>query len=477
MVRTCPSAGVEVIADAVINHMSGKVDGGVGFAGSPFSYYDYPGIYQQQDFNTCRRDIADYTNVWEVQNCNLVSLADLATGSDYVRGRIAAYLNDLITLGVGGFRIDAAKHIPAADIEAIKSRLTDQSVYIVQEVIGAAGEPVQDTDYTYIGDVHEFDYARDLKRVFTSEKLSYLSNFGEAWGLITSDKAGVFVDNHDAERNGESLNQTYGSTYTLANVFMLTWPYGSPSVHSGYQMASTDAGAPQNSDGTVRDAVCYTDGWTCQHDWRQIRNMVAFHNAAGDAAVNQWWDNGNNQIAFGRGTSAYVAINKESSTLSRTFTTSLVAGSYCDVISGAPTATGCSGTTVQVGTDGRFTASVGANNAVAIHVDARAGGGGVDTGQATVSFGVTATTTWGESIRVVGNVAALGAWNPASGVALSSATYPVWRGAVTLPAGTAVEYTYVRVDGSGNVTWESGSNRVATVPSSGTLTLNDTWRS
>ena len=48
---------------------------------------------------------------------------------------------------------------------------------------------------------------------------------------------------------------------------------------------------------------------------------------------------------------------------------------------------------------------------------------------------------------------------------------------MTLPAGTVVEYKYVRVDGSGNVTWESGSNRVATVPSSGTLTLDDTWRS
>ena len=34
-----------------------------------------------------------------------IGLADLRTGSPYVRDRIAAYMNDLISLGVRGFRI------------------------------------------------------------------------------------------------------------------------------------------------------------------------------------------------------------------------------------------------------------------------------------------------------------------------------------------------------------------------------------
>ena len=97
--------------------------------------------------------------------------------------------------------------------------------------------------------------------------------------------------------------------------------------------------------------------------------------------------------------------------------------------------------------------------------------------QASVSFGVNATTTWGQSIKVVGSNAALGSWNAAAGVALSSATYPVWRSTVALPAGTRVEYKYVRVGSDGSVTWESGANRVVTIPASGVLTLNDTWRS
>ena len=475
MVTTCRNAGVQVIADTVINHMSGQAGGGVGFAGSSLQLYSYPGTYSDSDFNGCRRNIANYADRWEVQNCNLVGLADLKTGSDYVRGRIAAYMNDLITLGVRGFRIDAAKHIPAADIAAIKSRLSDQTVYIVQETIGAAGEPVTDTEYTGNGDVHEFDYARQLKRVFTGgDRLANLRVFGEQWGFLRGDRASVFVDNHDTERNGETLNQTYGATYTLANVFMLAWPYGSPSVHSGYSYTNNDQGAPQNANGTVQDAVCYTNGWRCQHDWREIRNMVGFRNAAGTGAVTQWWDNGNNQIAFGRGSTAYVVINREASTLSRTFTTSLPAGTYCNVESGDFTkaTSSCSGAVVTVSSTGTFTANVAPNSALAIHTAART----TTPNGASVSFGVNATTQMGQNIKVVGSVPALGSWSTGSAVALSSATYPVWRSSVSLTPGTTVQYKYIRVNADGSVTWESGTNRVVTVPASGTLTLNDTWR-
>ncbi len=47
---------------------------------------------------------------------------------------------------------------------------------------------------------------------------------------------------------------------------------------------------------------------------------------------------------------------------------------------------------------------------------------------------------------------------------------------MSLPAGTAFSYKYLRKDAAGNVTWESGANRSATVPASGKVALNDTWR-
>ncbi|MFJ9677247.1 carbohydrate-binding module family 20 domain-containing protein [Streptomyces sp. NPDC101194] len=467
MVSTCHSAGVKVVADSVINHMT--AGSGTGTGGSSYTKYNYPGVYSAPDMDDCTAQISNYQDRANVQNCELVGLADLDTGEDYVRGRIAGYLDDLLSLGVDGFRIDAAKHMPAADLADIKSRLSNPGVYWKQEAIYGAGEAVSPDEYAGTGDVQEFRYARSLKQVFNNENLAHLKNFGEGWGFMPSSKAAVFVDNHDTERGGDTLNYKDGAKYTLAGVFMLAWPYGSPDVHSGYEWSDKDAGPPNG--GTVK--ACYSDGWKCQHAWREISSMVGFRNTARGESVTDWWDNGGDQIAFGRGSKAYVAINHEGSSLTRTFQTSLPAGDYCDIQSGKG---------VTVDGSGRFTATLGADTAVALQVNARtcAGGGATDPGTGTsgASFGVDATTQPGQNIYVTGNQPALGNWNTGSALKLDPATYPVWKLDVDLPAGTSFEYKYLRKDASGNVTWESGANRTATVPSSGRATLTgDVWRS
>ncbi|GAA5041762.1 carbohydrate-binding module family 20 domain-containing protein [Streptomyces similanensis] len=466
MVDTCHAAGVKVVADAVVNHMANG--SGTGTAGSSFTKYDYPGLYSAADMDDCTSTVTDYADRWNVQHCELVGLPDLDTSEEYVRKTIAGYLDDLLSLGVDGFRIDAAKHIAEDDLANIKSRLTDPGVYWKQETIGAAGEAVQPSEYYNTGDVQEFHYAYDLKRVFGSEKLAELKNFGEAWGYVPSGKASVFVTNHDTERNGTTLTYKNGAAYTLAHVFMLAWPYGSPDVHSGYEFTDNDAAGPDN--GQV--SACYTDGWKCQHAWREIASMVKFRNTAAGSAVTNWWDDGGNQIAFGRGDKAYVAINHEGASLTRTFQTSLPAGDYCDVQSGKG---------VTVNSAGRFTATLGADTALALHVGARTCGGGTggDSGGSTAtgaSFNVNATTQWGQNIYVTGDNAALGGWNTGAALKLDPASYPVWKLTVSLPAGTSFAYKYLRKDANGNVTWESGANRTATVGSGGLVTLNDTWR-
>ncbi|MEU4143966.1 alpha-amylase [Streptomyces parvulus] len=352
MVDTCHAAGVKVVADAVVNHMSAGA--GTGTGGSAYTKYDYPGLYSSPDLDDCRSQIGNYQDRYNVQHCELVGLADLDTGEDYVRGRIAGYLNDLLSLGVDGFRIDAAKHIPAADLANIKSRLSNPGVYWKQEAIFGAGEAVQPTEYTGTGDVQEFRYAYDLKRVFNNENLAYLKNYGEGWGYMNSGVSGVFVDNHDTERNGSTLSYKDNATYTLANVFMLAWPYGAPDVNSGYEWSNADAGPPNGG----RVDACWQSGWKCQHAWPEIRSMVGFRNATRGQAVTNWWDNGNDAIAFGRGAKGFVAVNHESGALNRTYQTSLPAGTYCDVQSGR---------TVSVNGSGQFTANLAANTALALH--------------------------------------------------------------------------------------------------------------
>ena len=62
--------------------------------------------------------------------------------------------------------------------------------------------------------------------------------------------------------------------------------------------------------------------------------------------------------AFGRGSKGYVVINHEGATASRSFQTSLPAGTYCNVQNN---------TTVTVNSTGWFTASVAPNTALAIY--------------------------------------------------------------------------------------------------------------
>ncbi len=89
---------------------------------------------------------------------------------------------------------------------------------------------------------------------------------------------------------------------------MLAYPYGAPDINSGYEFSSTDAGPPNGGSVTA----CWQDGWKCQHAWPEIQRMVAFRNATRGESVSNWWDNGGDAIAFGRGSKGYVAINHES---------------------------------------------------------------------------------------------------------------------------------------------------------------------
>ena len=61
--------------DTIWNHMTGQ-DSGTGNAGSSFTKYNYPGIYQNQDFHGCRHGINNWNSATEIQTCELEGLAE-----------------------------------------------------------------------------------------------------------------------------------------------------------------------------------------------------------------------------------------------------------------------------------------------------------------------------------------------------------------------------------------------------------------
>ena len=84
-------------------------------------------------------------------------------------------------------------------------------------------------------------------------------------------------------------------------------------------------------------------------------NMALFHNRTEGQPVNNWWDNGNNQIAFYRGDKGFVAINNESGSLVASLQTGLPAGEYCNLLGGNDY---CSGGYVTVDGSGKASLNV-----------------------------------------------------------------------------------------------------------------------
>ncbi|RYZ96854.1 MAG: hypothetical protein EOP11_22860, partial [Proteobacteria bacterium] len=264
MIKRCKAVGVEVYSDVVLNHMS-AMENAVGFAGSPHQHYNYPGLYQWQDFHHCGRnsgehqdDIINYHDLYELQNCELLNLADLDTGAPYVQDRLAELLRKLLSLGVGGFRIDASKHMNSEDIKGIFNRV-GQKFYALHELITGPGEPVPVGPYTETGDVNVFPYAYGIGMAVRGEDLTSLLQLPNKFG-VTSDDAITFLENHDLERRpiSEPLVPYVGdkAAHRLGMVFLLTYPYGYPQLYSGYEFSGDyDVGPPVNAKGFTNSPV------------------------------------------------------------------------------------------------------------------------------------------------------------------------------------------------------------------------------
>lgn len=392
MIARCHAVGVHVYADAVINHMAGGVDGdrepGVGWAKSTYSKYDYPGLFTSKDFNKCRGGssgvISNYQNRFEVQNCELVELSDLNTSSLQVQTSLSGYLNKLFEAGVDGLRIDASKHIPAEDLAAILEMVPKRR-NIFFEVIEGPSEPIKATEYSSLGRVTEFQYAHAVTKAFRQNRLVDLFQVGGSPTYLPSESAVVFIDNHDTQRGhgagGNPLTFKEPTQYKLANIFLLSWPYGQPVVMSSFGFRSSDQGPPADQFGLTK-AVHVDEGqincgkqWICEHRWPVIEAMVRFRKLAGDSQKTSLWSGSPDQIAFAREGKGFIAINGSSSKdLTARLQTSLPEGSYCNVINinDSPNVERCPGGLIDVDSTGHAEIKLQPLDSLVIHVDSLA---------------------------------------------------------------------------------------------------------
>jgi len=374
MVSSCSDAGVDVIADAVINHMAG-IEGGTGYAGTEFTKYEYPGLYTREDFHTCKQtasgQIEDYSDFSQVQNCELLGLSDLNQKHEKVQQQILAYLNDLLSLGVAGFRIDAAKHINALDLADIVEQLPE-GVRVLQEVIRGGGEPVTPEQYLATGEVWEFEYARDMRSFFRSRVISTAASPGRFEKFTPSAQTISFVANHDTERNRETLNYLTPRAFELATTLMLAENYGQPMLYSSYAFDDREAGPAESATGvlaascaadeagfvTLKDDYLAND-WICQHRLESTVAMIGFRDAVGSApVVEQFRDSG--LYGFAReGKGYYIVSVRPVNDAVVSVATTLPDGEYTNLLGGE---------TVTI-KDGMLNATLLPETAIAIVVD------------------------------------------------------------------------------------------------------------
>ncbi|MDE3151587.1 MAG: alpha-amylase family protein [Gemmatimonadota bacterium] len=399
MVRRCKAAGVDIYVDAVINHMTNSPSPGVGSAGTAYTKYNYPGLYTPADFHPpCQ--VTDYSNAANVQDCELLGLPDLNTGLPYVRQTIAHYLIKLVHLGVAGFRIDAAKHIQQVELDDILAIVDsaakadgDPVPYYFLEVSTGPGEALGPRDY--FGEAYRSGGAADITEfIFQGVGDKFLGTGGQhlsqlnpngppgaqfsegAWGLMPSDKAVVFLENHDTQHDLGRISYRDGETFRLANVWMLAQPYGYPKILSSYAFSrpvQNSMGPPSDANGNTNDVTCaptleqaVIGEWVCEHRDPMIEAMVGFRRVTAGTPVSDWWDDGSNAIAFSRGSRGFVAISREDSTVDATVATPMAPGTYCDLLSGGLVNGACAGATVAVDTTGHVHVRLAANSAVAI---------------------------------------------------------------------------------------------------------------
>ena len=450
MIARCNKAGVRIIADAVINHMTAGLGEGTGIGGTAYDSdnYNYPGVpYVREHFNSKEKcgtqtgGIDDYDDPWQSRVCELVGLHDLDQSHPHVRAKITEAMNEIISFGVSGFRIDATKHIFPKDLLDIFAGLNNLTTdefepnsrpFMFHELSESDRGPgkITTAEYFPTGRILEFRYVRNLQESFRklNRSLSDLWDFGHAWGMMPSDTAISFIDNHDIQRghNGDfrsAINFRDERLLKTVYTYIMSWPYGLPKVMSSYQwdqkiiksVASVNPsgsdiedqndwiGAPHDENYNIKPVTTDADGkcgndWICEHRWKEIAAMVKFRNVVGEVAVNNWWDGkskGNpHHIAYSRGNKGFVAINNDDNNdLKQKLKTGLASGVYCDVISGELKGNNehsmkifnnnfcyfiidnkCTGKEVTVDELGWADVNVGAKDsvpAVAIHVDSK----------------------------------------------------------------------------------------------------------
>ena len=169
MIDSLSDVGVLTYADVVVNHMANERSASTTFPGGDtlaeyaqnFDYWERQrlygdlsnGLFSSQDFHPpgCIRNYSDRNEVIYNRICGagddpgLPDLRDTVPGDNWVLDQRRQYVQALYDLGVRGFRLDAAKHMPSGAIQYFVPDPIAANAQIFAEIITTGG--TEDTQY------------------------------------------------------------------------------------------------------------------------------------------------------------------------------------------------------------------------------------------------------------------------------------------------------------------------------------------
>lgn len=409
MVDFCHSYNLKIYVDLILNHMAEFIEteqSHVGTNGHTFTKYNYNHLnnendsYEFTDFyhftpgdnkQISNEDYCKLENIWHLEHYDLLHLPKLNMDNPHVMSILRKYIEYLLSLGVDGFRIDAAKHLKVKAVEKIFTGLKthdDLKPFTYQEYY--TGAPMGIDVYSFMKKYFQIGYVTAFKYgEFLSDAINNRSNnlqklveysFGSSWIHYPDNRAVVVIDNHDTERmmpNILNYKDSKNNSYVLAYIFMLAWPFGIPKIMSSFRFSGHNDPIPTTPVWQNERNSCFDENspWVAQHRWQAIANMVLFRNKTKEApGISHVWADGN-QIAFARTyqktkeyvtSFGFVVINATEKTLKRRFATGLPGGKYYDFITGQLIGGKIQGSTIEVENYGFATITVKPFDAIAI---------------------------------------------------------------------------------------------------------------
>ncbi|MDP5150685.1 alpha-amylase family protein [Rheinheimera baltica] len=315
-----PARKVDVYADIVLNHMANERGGATDFPGqaalnsyssNSSSYWNNQklfgnlsqGLFSPWDFNPANC-ISNYNDVWQVQNWRLCGgagdsgLPDL-NPNNWVVQQQRAYLSALKSLGVKGFRVDAAKHMSNWHINQIFTSTIKNGMYVFGEIItsGGAGNNEYNSFLSpYLANTdhkaYDFPLFNSIRSAFGfGGSLSQLVNPAAYGQALQNNRAVTFTVTHDIPTNDGFRYLIMDPTDEyLAYAYVMGRDGGKPLIFS---------------DSTGTDNNRWVNAYKASH----ISKMLNFHNRMQGQGMEMlaWNDCA---ILFRRGQEGVVGINK-----------------------------------------------------------------------------------------------------------------------------------------------------------------------